>query len=720
MARQEKTVDGKLAKERRDARKASEENSGIPLWEQRDVEWKDDTVVADEVDAIYRSVVQAMDDKEEQNATIKRCWDIYDCKLGENQSYNGDSRIFLGLVRDAVEARVTRFAGALFPTTARYSEVVSDDGTTPYETMAMCDHYVEKTGLRESVIPSLIRNGDIGGQYTVFVSWKNRTRYTVRKKQVPSLQEASGAGVEKTGTVGDIEIQKENAGLPDVMVVDSRNLVVLPTSVDDIEDSDACAIALWLTKPQVQEYIDDGVFDAEAGKKLLDNFGSGDNDAQPKTEKEMANAAGVRQDSKGGKTALVYMICAKLALGGRRRRAIIYHAGPDLVLSVKRNPLWSDRIPILTAPALKVPGTIWGKSRVAPVEDAQYAANDAVNMAFDSAKYSLMPIVMSDPAKNPRTGTMIITMGAMWEVDPNSTKVMEFPPLWRDALAMAEACGAQIEKSLGVNPAMIPQSAPNKKPSQAQVAQEQQVALESTADAVAIIEGSILSPLLELFYEFDYQYRSYAMTVRRFGPMGIQTEMQQIPPAEAGAHYQFKWFGVEGAKNAQHIQQGISLLNVLSKIPPNMMNGRKLDAGPLVDQLALDAYGPNLASKIVIDQRHQLSINPKLENEMLVDNFKVPVQPHDNDIEHIISHKAAMQMTGDPSGLIRQHIMEHIMQLQAKQAHGGGVGAPPQGAQPQPQGPRPGAQVQPPTGPQNPPGAIHPDNMRDAHAMPRR
>ncbi len=719
MARK-KSVDNKLAKERVKAKIAVEEDSGIPEWERRTTEWKDDEQVAGDVEEVYQSVVKAFEDKQDQNDTIKRCWDIYDCTLGENQSYNGDSQIFLGLVRDAIEARVTRFMGALFPTTARYSNVVSDDGTTPYETIAMCDHYVKKTDLRSSVIPSLIRNGDITGQYTVFVSWKKRRRYTVKKKQVPTLQDATGAAVPNVGTVGDIEIQKEDSDLPDVMVVDSRNMAILPTNVDNVEDADITALALWLTKSQVRDFIDDGTFDAAAGKKLLDNFGDSTNENQPKTEKEMANAAGVRQDSKGGKTALVYMIYTKLLIGGRRRRCLVYHGGADTVLSVKRNPLWSDRIPILTAPALKVPGTIWGASRVAPVEDAQYAANDAVNMAFDSAKYSLMPIVMSNPATNPRTGTMIITMGAMWEVDPASVKILEFPKLWMDALQMAQACGAQIEKSLGVNPAMIPQSAPNKKPSQAQVAQEQQVALESTADAVAIIEHAILDPLLEMFYEFDYQYRTEPVAVRQFGPMGVQAEMQQIPPAEVGKHYEFSWFGVEGAKNAQQIQQGISLLNVLAKIPAPMMNGRKLDAGPLVDQLALDTYGPTLASKIVIDQRHQLSLNPKLENEMLMENFAVPVQPNDNDVEHIISHKAAMHVTGDPAGLIRQHMMEHIMQLQKKQMHGGGPGPMPQGTQPpQVAGPRPGAQVQPPTGPQQPPGAIHPDNMRDPNAMPR-
>lgn len=692
----------------------SEEDSGIPEYEQRTKEWKDDDDVKDQIAKVYKAVLQGMDDKTDQNNTIDRCWDIYHCNLNENQGYDGTSKIYIGAVRDAIEARVTRFVGALFPQTGRFSDVISTDGQVPYDTMSMCDYYVKACSLRDSVIPSLIRSGDVTGQYSIFVSWKKRKRYSVQKKMVSSIGDEKTGEIDKTGVVGDIEIEPIKEDMPDVMVVDSRNLCILPTTCDDPEDASIVSLALRLSEEEVQDWIDDGTFDEDAGKTLLDNFSASPKDSQPNTEKKAADAAGVKTDSGGSKMALIYMIYTRLKIGGKRRRCVIYQAGEDHTLSCKRNPAWSDRLPILSKPAKKIPGTIWGKSGVEPVEDVQYALNDAVNMAFDSAKYSLLPVVMSDPEKNPRTGTMIMTMGALWQVDPTAVKVMEFPPLWKDAIALSELCGKQIEKSLGVNPAMIPQGAGAKKPTQAEVSQQQQVALESTADSTTILDHGILSPLLRLFYEFDYQYRDKALMIRQFGPMGMQAYMQQIPPAQVGKQYDFAWFGVEGAKSAQQIQQGISLLNVLSKIPPQLLNGRKLDAGPLVDQLALDTYGPKLASKVVIDQRHQLTVPPQLENEMLIGGFKVPVQPNDDDVAHLQSHKAALGLMGDEHGDLRQHMMDHLMQLTQKQKQGGG----PQGV-PQIGGPRPGAQVQPPTGPQNPPGTIHPDNMQDPNAMPR-
>ena len=61
------------------------------------------------------------------------------------------------------------------------------------------------------------------------------------------------------------------------------------------------------------------------------------------------------------------------------------------------------------------------------------------------------------------------------------------------------------------------------------------------------------------------------------------------------------------------------------------------------------------------------------------------------------------------------HILHHIQQLKQKAAQTQQVLGAPQ----QPQGlPAPGASAQVPTGVQNPPGAVHPDNM--PMAMPRK
>jgi hypothetical protein len=719
---QEKPAKKKKAKESEEDKKSA---LGI---EDRTTEWCEDEDVIEQVEKIYEAVIAGYDDKSDQNLTIDRCWDVYNCVLNDNQGYNGYSQVYVPLVHDAIEARVTRFVNQLFPPTGRYSEVTSTDGTTPYEIMSLLDNYVELASLRDDIAPALVRAGDVTGQYSIEVDWNKVERNTLRRVQRSELQAEDGTEVDD-GDEGftDIEMEKVIDENPAVQVIDTRDLLVLPASVDDIKDASVIAKAMRLTKDGVQKYIDDGVFDEDAAAHLLDNFSSTNRDNQPDTQKKSINAAGVRTDSKGSKTALIYKVWAKIELEeGKKRWCLMYFAGEDNILSCKRNPYWNDKIDIITKPAVKVSGSIWGKGRVeGGVEKLQYAANDAVNMGFDSAQYSLAPIVMTDPEKNPRSGSIVMAMAAVWLTDPNSTEVIQFPQLWKEAFAVVMDCKAQIQQSIGTNPAMMPQGNAGKKPSQSQVSQEQQVALEATADVIGILDVGIFSPMLEMFFDLDYQYRDKAMLVKRYGPLGHYAVMEEVPPLQTGRKYTFKWYGAEANRSIQQIQQMISSMNVFKGIPPEQLNGRKFDAGPLLDHVALTVFGPRLAPHVLIDQMHMLSMDPEEENKMLASNFFVEVNPMDPDMEHIKSHHADMLVKGDSAGMYRGHIIKHMMQAQAKAqaAMGQGKGAqgtPGAGGQPgSPGSPRPGAIAGPQKPAQAPPGAIHQDQINDASRVPR-
>ena len=702
-----------MAKKNKSSDAADKEEGGMPVWEDRKKEWKDDEKVAKELNEIYASVMSGFDDKAEQNSNIERAWDVYNCVLNENQTYEGDSKVYLPIVHDAIEARVTRFCNMVFPQTGRYSDVLSSDAEVPYDIMALLDNNVERAGLRDNIVPGLIRSGDITGQYSVFMSWQKSKRNTIKKVQRPEL-EGEGGEVSSSGKIPDVEAETVDDSRPDVQVLDSRDLLILPASVEDVEDADVVAIALRMSKGKIREMIDSGEFDEGAGEELIENMNMAGREQQPNPDKKALNAAGIKVDSKGSKSALVYMVWAKLKLGGKRRRAMAYIAGQDKILSCKRNPYWSDRIPVITQAALKVNGSIWGPSRVNVIEKVQYMANDITNIGADSIKYGLLPVVIVDPEKNPRASSIVLTMGSIWQGDPNSIKVVEFPEQWSKAQQVVDMCRSQIMQTLGINPAMLPMGNASKKPTQAQIAQEQQVAMESTADVVTILETGVLNKILRWFYEMDYQFRTKDIVVRRFGPVGIQAEMQSIAPVGVDTHYVFKWYGTEGTKSVQQIQQMISMLNVFKGLPPEMLGGRRLDAGPIIEQAANVTFGPRVAPKVLVDIKHELTVPPTDENTMLAAGFHVPVGPMDNDVEHLKAHALAAKLTGDPTMGFMVHMQAHSEQMAKKaQAQQPQPAAPPAG------GPRPGGQAQPPTGPQQPPGAVSPDQQATQGAMPR-
>lgn len=671
--------------------------------------------IQEQLDELYPMVEQGFADKKSFNDDVEEAWNIYHCQLNENQTYIGNSKVYVPIVRDAITARETRFINMLFPLTGRYADVVGHDGKVPYDMIALLDDYVRKSELREKIAPAMLRTGDIAGNYALHVEWCEHTRNITSKKKVAEV-EAEGSPVEGSPEYDDIEHEEVTESCPGVQVLDPRNLVILPATVSKIKDADTVGIILNFSKNKIKKYIKDGIFEKKAGQELLKNMSSNISAPMPETGKQAATAAGVRLDSKGNKTARIFKVWNKMKIRGETRLMQTYFGGPGLTLACKRNPYWCDRIPVIFQPAEQNPDTIWGSSQVTPVATIQYQANDVANEGFDSAQYALLPIVMTDPEKNPRAGSMVLAMASVWMVDPNSTKFAEFPALWKDAFQLIGACKDQIFQSLGVNPAMIPHGNAGKKPSQAQIAQEQQIALESASDNVTLIQEGVFSELLEWFYELDYQYRTEALTVKKFGQFGLQATMDQVEPFQTRERYEFRWYGTEGFKAQQQVQGMISWMNVLTKIPPQQLGGRKVDIGPLLEYITEVTCGPRIAPYTLVDQRHQMTINPEMENRLLENEFPVQVHEMDNDQEHIKAHfehfEKALQLpleVTEASNIVRMvkgHIMEHIKSMKAKAAQA--MGGQPQGGA---GGPRPGAQVQAPSGAQNPPGAVHKDQM---------
>lgn len=672
---------------------------------------------------IYAAVDKAFEDKGEQNLIIDECWDLYNCVLNDNQVYTGSSEVYVPIIRDAMAARETRFINMLFPQNNRYCDVVGSDGHVPYDLIALLDYYVRVTKLRTVVVPPMVRGGDCSGNYSLYIDWVEHTRHVTSKKRVPEVELEEGVPVEGSPEYDDVDYEEVVDERPGVMVLDNRNLVILPVTSEHIDDAEIVAVTLRFSRAKIKKWIAAGMFEKKAADTLLANMNATTPKQQPDTGKKAADAAGITTDSKGNKVALIQQVWSKLKIRGEHRMMVTHFGGPELVLGCKRNPYWCDRVPVITTPVDKQGDTIWGPAPCDKVKMMQYQANDVANMGFDSAQYALLPIVITDPEKNPRAGSMVLAMASVWLADPNSTKFANFPALWKDAFQMIGACKEQIFQSLGINPAMVPHGNAGKKPSQAQIAQEQQVALESTADNIAVIQEGVMSELLEWFYELDYQYRDKAVTVKKFGQLGLQADMDQVEPFQVRQRYEFKWYGTEGFKAAQQVQQQISWLNVLRGLPPEQLNGRKLDLGPALDAINGTILGPRVAPHVLIDQRHQLSMSPIMENDLLKHDFPVQVHDMDDDMQHIKEHMAAFEIElklpqeamDNVAILARGHILEHIKQAKAKAmaaqgAKPGMMGGPGQ--------PRAGAQAQPPTGAQNPPGAVSPDNM--PLSMPRK
>ena len=717
---------------------------------------------------LFADVTQGFQDQLHRSNDQMDFWDIYNCQLTSQQFYSGTSQIFVPIVHNAVNARKTRYVNQMFPRSGRHIEVTSDDGTQPDAVTALLEHYIRKAKLRTKVMPALMVNGDVEGQYSLYVSWSETKRnVTWRDEDQPEFEDT---GEPNTVAEPVLSIQQEEVkeGFPLVEVIADADLLVLPTTADSTTEAIASGgsvsiIRRW-GKGDIRRMMRERWISKKAGRELIagiTSLSSRDPQHVDKSAK-MVDAAGImRPDMNGPAYAQVYETFSTLFVGGKWILCRAFYGGEQNLLGAHRNPLWSDRLPIISAPVNKLQGVFKGISMIKPCATMQYAANDAVNEAWDSAAYALMPIIMTDPSKNPRIGSMVLSLAAVWECDPQSTQFAEFPQLWQHGFEMVSACKAEVQQTLSVSPAAIAQGQQGRlggaKPTQAEVAQSQQVDILTTADAVTIVEEEMLSPLLALFLEFDHQYRDRKLTVRSYGQMGQKANMQEIPPIQMDKRYVFTWSGVEQAKNAQMIQQQIAMMNVLRGIPPEQMKGYQINLVPVIQNAVESAFGPQLGPLVFVSPQDQAPVPAMTENELLAAGFDVPTHPQDDDAMHIQAHMTLLQpQAGATGGIsnkkkIQQHIMLHVQQqaqkqaaaLQAQQAAvmgaaGGppGLGGPPAaagqpgmvpgavgvpgGAGPGVAGtPRQGAQPGQATGGQGPPGMIHQDQMSDPSVMPR-
>lgn len=684
----------------------------------------------EEAAEIYSDCVDAFEAKKDRDDDNARYWKVYNCELTDEQAYEGRSTVYVPVVRDAIEARTLRFSNALFPNNGRFVECISSTDDNAHALQALINHYVRESRLRETVTGGL-RAADVTGQYSFYVGWSKKKRKITQRVSRPAQVDVEGETVDHpTETVDDVEEVTLSRGSPDIWVIPDEDLCVLPATVDDIDDADTICVALRVTKSWVRERKAD--FTKKQYKRLISLFDNkqGSDPARVNPEKERSKEAGVKAD-KGSKVLLMYQIWTSMEIKGEWVPCVILATGPgeEQIASIKKNPYWGQRAPVISAPVKKVAGSFWGVSPTSSVERLQYQCNDAINMGMDSAQYALTPIVMSDPLSNPRIATMVLEMAAMWEADPNKTKILEFPKLWQDALEILSAVKAQIHESLGLNPAMMPSGA-TKKTSQAAVAQEQAIALEGTADAVRVLETSVLTNIANRIFEYDQQYRDDDLSIAHYGELGYEAVQEKVPPVQFGTRYSFQWSGIAQSQNAQKVQQMIAGMNVLRGIPPDQLGGRQLDIGPILDAIVDVVYGPRLGPRVLKDVRSMLSMDPAMENSMLRQNMPATVSPLDDDVKHLEMHHAAAERIGDPTGIFAAHMMQH-QQSMAKKAQ---AAAPPGGAQGVPGGagpgvpgspprqtlPRPGAQ---PAGPrpnaQAPAGSVRPASMQDPARMPQ-
>lgn len=675
---------------------------------------------------LYDPIQRAYENQQERADSTEEYWSIYNAKPDANQQYSGNSQCYVPAVRDCINARTKRKLKQLFPTKHRHVEAVGDDPETPYPQLALLEHYIRATRLKEIVRSDLVA-GDVCGQWNLYLDWtRSYRRITEAIKRNPLMESVEGEEVGLTDPTEEEDATEESDVMeegPEIVDFADEDLAVVPPTCNDVNKAEAVSLRMRFSKSKVKELIEHGVFALEDGLTVDSLWEQLEASAQPDGKmqksvppKQRANDAGIKTEGTY-KYLLAYEVTAKLPFdedeGKVKRLAYIYFASANRILGIVKAPQWGGKRPIISAPVERIRGSFKGVSKIEPVKFLQWNLNDFWNMGQDSAMYSLLPITMTDPLSNPNYASMVIGLAAVWAADPNKTKFASMPQLYKEALPLCDQIKRQIWESMDVNELMMGRMPQGRKNNQLMGAMQQEQ-MTNIMDDSERYEESMLTPLVELLFEYDRQFRTAKLTIISKGEIGVKAKMTEVEPQQFGERFRFQWAGTSIVAGQALQQQRIAGLNVLRGVPPQQLNGRKLDITPILEQFVEGLYGTELAPKILIDERNLFKIDPNIENIMMHNGLPVDVHEADDDQMHIQSHIQAAQLTSDPQGRYRAHIAKHTMAMQIKaqkqmgqqQGQPGVPGAGPPGV---PGSPRIGASAAGPHGPQQPPGMIHPD-----------
>lgn len=687
------------------------------------------TDIHEEAEKLYTPIRTAFQNKQEQIDKIEEYWSIYQAKPDTNQQYAGNSQCYVPAVRDCINARTKRALKQLFPTRHKHVEAVGSDPETPFAQLALLEHDIRTTRLKEIVRSDLVA-GDVTGQWNLYLDWtKSYRRITQLIKRNPSLEEAGGA-MKRPEELGLVDPGLEEDALdesdlveegPEIVDFATEDLAVVPPTVNDLEKATVTAIKLRMSKEKTKELVESGVFVMPEGMKLdsywemLEKSSSPDGQLDRRvTPKARAYEAGVKTEG-----TYKYLLCfeahAQLAFPDEenpgkkvKRLAYIYYGAPDKILGIVKAPQWGGKRPILSAPCERVAGSFWGVSKVEAVKFLQWNLNDFWNMGQDSAMYTLLPIYAADPLKNPNWASMVMGLAAVWPIAPSDIKPLTQPQLYKDSLMICDQIKRQIWESLDCNEMMMGRMPQGRKNNQL-MQQMQQDQMVNIMDHAERYEETMLNPLVERLFEYERQFRTKSLTVITRGEIGVRAKMTDVEPQQFGERYTFQWAGTSIVLGQQLQQMRIGFMNVLRGVPPQQLNGRRVDVTPILEMTAEGLFGPEVIGKILIDERNLFTVPAEMENLMMHNGLPAQVHDADNDQQHIQAHLAAAQMTGDEQGRFRAHIAAHTMAMQkkilAQQPQQSAPGVPGGAGPGVPGTPRPGAA---PAGPrpmvQNPPG----------------
>lgn len=526
-------------------------------------------------------------DREALNAEWNSNYKVWDCQH-EDKLYNGDSDVFFGTARKALETRIAHMKRKLFPNDQNF--IIKPNN--PWAAMMAPQigqlerHFIEQADV-SSKIDLFLRLGLIYGCSVVKIRWKTMPCKNYRRVPIPMFADPTMASLRMPGepisTFEEYETMLYEG--PTFDVVDLLRWYIYPRTVDNLDDARIIFEDIDVDFTHLKAMQRAGKYmgvdklkdpKRDQGKRHYDIDSNRD-------ERMNTRNFDIRLPNSKNPEFRLTEIYAKFDLYGDDYEipCKIVAVGDDII-EIRQNPFFAQRPPYRAWRVTEIKDDFYAQGQIHTVKDKQDALNAFANLGLDAAKMALCPVLAGDVTNLPMDPEEYRSAPhAFWPVygEPDrALRVFTWPDLSPTSYQTVTLLMTQIEDETSSPPIVQGKGSRKEQTATQSVIQEQGATSFVDSDSFKVNKDVLTKMLRDNFF-LAQQYLSANTYMMTTGGAKVPIP-EEVLIADAG----FEWMVADDA--AQHMML-ISNGQGMTAVPGGQQPPSPGPAAALTDNVGL-------------------------------------------------------------------------------------------------------------------------------------
>lgn len=337
---------------------------------------------------------------------------------------------------------------------------------------------------------------------------------------------------------------------------------------------------------------------------------------------------------------------------------------------IRRNPFAHQQAPYVVGKyILPNADEFYGQGIPWSTQYMQYEMNSKAEQGMDSATLAINPIAVIDPGLAGGGQDFDVEPGAKWWANPQGVHFTSMPDLTEVAQRAISNLKAMMGDYSDRSPALPPQlMGKSRTATQSEIVSDS-LSIDNKHFQIQN-EIMILQPMLSQWEALADQNLDDDQIVMILGRRASDLRRTMLNKRTLLGRYQYFWKVSSSMQNRAILgRQMLDMIKVLTMLPPQLIQGLKIDWAEIIKVLWTDGFKLQDADRILGIPEEMASQDAEAENKMAALGLELEVLPGDDDDEHLSIHGKDIEKPKNEMQklLLMQHVMEHNRQKQRKQ-----------------------------------------------------